>query len=283
MIYIILVISYITSVLSVAKRATEDLKCIKMNVCQSLSSSTKTISSPSSCTSISKNCCYINMTYSYINFDVSSQYCFSLSGNLNDFKEYINNLYQDDILYFANYTYRHKAQMKYLGRQFDYNYTKDHKCFKAPSKTNYSTYLQNNCGQFDKSGACISEKDTYYFSNFTQSFYRNYSSDYCNKADSGGKCISYNGTRSNNAMVRPLIQDLIGYLHIDEPDYVFEQDELLDVNPDDEETVTEKWPTGYCSDIPKVNFEVICPDSYQSCQFITFSIVTLVCILFYFM
>ena len=56
------------------------------------------------------------MTYSYINFDVSSQYCFSLSGNLNDFKEYINNLYQDDILYFANYTYRHKAQMKYLGR-----------------------------------------------------------------------------------------------------------------------------------------------------------------------
>ena len=104
MIYIILVISYITSVLSVAKRATEDLKCIKMNVWQSLSSSTKTISSPSSCTSISKNCCYINMTYSYINFDVSSQYCFSLSGNLNDFKEYINNLYQDDILYFTNYT-----------------------------------------------------------------------------------------------------------------------------------------------------------------------------------
>ena len=93
----------------------------------------------------------------------------------------------------------------------------------------------------------------------------------------------YNGTRSNNAMVRPLIQDLIGYLHIDEPDYVFEQDELLDFNPDDEETITEKWPTGYCSDIPKVNFEVICPDSYQSCQFITFSIVTLVCILFYFM
>ena len=103
------------------------------------------------------------------------------------------------------------------------------------------------------------------------------------KADSGGKCISYNGTRSNNAMVRPLIQDLIGYLHIDEPDYVFKQDELLDLNPDDEETITEKWPTGYCSDIPKVNFEVICPDSYQSCQFITFSIVTLVCILFYFM
>ena len=87
MIYIILVVSYITLVLSVAKRATEDLNCIKMNVWQSLSTSTKTISSPS----ISKNCCYINMTYSYINFDISSQYCFSLSGNLDDFKEYINN------------------------------------------------------------------------------------------------------------------------------------------------------------------------------------------------
>lgn len=93
MINIILVVSYIASVLSAAKRAAEDLKCIKMNVWQNLISSTKTISSPSNCTSISKNCCHINMTNSYVNFDISSQYCFSLSGNLDEFKEYINNYY----------------------------------------------------------------------------------------------------------------------------------------------------------------------------------------------
>ena len=67
-------------------RAASDLKCIKANKWQSLSTSTKTISSSNTCTSISSNCCYINMTYSYINFDVSSQYCASLSGNIDDFK-----------------------------------------------------------------------------------------------------------------------------------------------------------------------------------------------------
>ena len=32
-------------------------------------------------------------------------------------------------------------------------------------------------------------------------------------------------------MVRPLLQDLVGYLHIDEPDYVFDQsDDVVDIN-----------------------------------------------------
>ena len=202
------------------------------------------------------------MTYSYINFDVSSQYCASLSGNLDDFKEYLNNLYQDDVYFFANYTYRHKANYKNLGRQLDYNYTQNYSCYKAPSKQNYSTYLYNNCGQFDGHGGCLFEKDTYYFSNFTNAFYRNYSEEYCNKFEKG-KCLMYNGTKSNNAMVRPLLQDLIGYLHIDEPDYVFDQsDDVVDINPDDEDTITERWPTGFCKDIPKISSDIVCPSSY---------------------
>ena len=81
--------SYILS----AKRSADDLKCLKANKWQDLISSTKTISDPSTCTKISKNCCYVNMTYSYINFDMSSQYCFSLSGSIDEFKEYLENLY----------------------------------------------------------------------------------------------------------------------------------------------------------------------------------------------
>ena len=182
--YILFILLF--KVLFFAKRSASDLKCIKANKWQNLTSSTKTLDYSNTCTSISSSCCYINMTYSYINFDVSSQYCASLSGNLDDFKEYLNNLYQDDVLFFSNYTYRNKANYKYLGRQLDY----------------------------------------------------------CNKLDKG-KCLMYNGTKSNNAMVRPLLQDLVGYLHIDEPDYVFDQsDDVVDINPDNEDTITDKWPTG---------------------------------------
>ena len=128
--YILFILLF--KVLFFAKRSASDLKCIKANKWQNLTSSTKTLDYSNTCTSISSSCCYINMTYSYINFDVSSQYCASLSGNLDDFKEYLNNLYQDDVLFFSNYTYRNKANYKYLGRQLDYNYTQNYSCFKAP-------------------------------------------------------------------------------------------------------------------------------------------------------
>ena len=70
----------------------------------------------------------------------------------------------------------------------------------------------------------------------------------------------YNGTRSNNAMVRPLLKDLIDYLHIDDPDYVFNStDDVIEFNPDQEETIRERWPTNFCADIPKVSFDIVCP------------------------
>lgn len=261
-------------------RPSNDLKCIKANTWQDLISSTKTIKSSSTCTKISDNCCWINMTYSYINFDVSSQYCFSLSGSIEEFKTYIENLYQDDLLYFANYTYRNKYDYRYRGRQLDYNYTKDYKCWKAPSKTNYSTYLYNNCGKFEN-GACLFEKDTKYFTSFTQSFFRSYSQDYCNKKSKDDKCIMYNGTRSNNAMVRPLLKDLIDYLHIDDPDYKFEaSDDVVEFNPDEEETIRERWPNNTCTDIPKVSFDIVCPTKYQSGHYIHISLYIILSIIF---
>ena len=249
-------LSYILS----AKRSADDLKCLKANKWQDLISSTKTISDPSTCTKISKNCCYVNMTYSYINFDVSSQYCFSLSGSIDEFKEYLENLYQDDLYYFANFTYRNKYEMRYLGRQFENSYLDNYKCWKAPTQKMYSTYMYNNCGQFSH-GQCLFEKDKTYFQTFTESFYRAYSTEYCNKESGDGKCIMYNGTRSNNAMVRPLLKDLIDYLHIDEPNYETEiGDGIIEIDPDGEESIKELWKN--CEEIPKVNFEVICPSSY---------------------
>ena len=73
--YILFILLF--KVLFFAKRSASDLKCIKANKWQNLTSSTKTFDYSNTCNSISSSCCYINMTYSYINFDVSSQYCAS--------------------------------------------------------------------------------------------------------------------------------------------------------------------------------------------------------------
>ena len=261
---IFLLIYHFNVISAASKRDADDLKCIKANKWQDLISSTKTISDPSTCTKISKRCCYVNMTYSYINFDVSSQYCFSLSGSIDEFKEYLENLYQDDLYYFANFTYRNKYDMHFLGRQFEGNYLANYKCWKPPTQKMYSSYLYNNCGQFDH-GQCLFEKDKLYFGNFTEAFYRNYSTDYCNKESGDGKCIMYNGTRSNNAMIRPLLKDLIDYLHIDDTNYDSDLGDggIIEIDPDAEENIKELWnKTTNCTDIPKVNFEVICPSSY---------------------
>lgn len=269
--YYILLFEFIIYVSSAAKRAKEDLKCIKANKWQNVISSTKIIENPQTCTSISSYCCYINMTYTYIDHKIESQYCASLSGNLEQFKTYLNNLYNDDLFYYSNYTYRHKADYKNRGRQFDYNYAENFTCNQPPNRKNYSTYLINNCGKFDNDGNCLFEKDTYYFSNFTRSFYRNYTSDLCLK-EVKGQCVKYNGTRSNNAMLRPLLIDLIGYLHIDEPNYVLKEDnDLVDFNPDDEEQITDKWPTNFCKPIPIIDFQIICPSNYVFGEFLKFS------------
>ena len=86
-----------------------------------------------------------------------------------------------------------------------------------------------------------------------------------NKESGDGKCIMYNGTRSNNAMIRPLLKDLIDYLHIDDTNYDSDLGDggIIEIDPDAEENIKELWnKTTICTDIPKVNFEVICPSSY---------------------
>lgn len=278
-----ILIYHLSFIYAASKRDADDLKCIKANKWQDLISSTKTISNPSTCTKISKRCCYVNMTYSYINFDVSSQYCFSLSGSIDEFKEYLQNLYQDDLYYFANFTYRNRYDMHFLGRQWEGDYLKGYKCWKPPTQKMYSTYLYNNCGQFDN-GQCLFEKDKLYFNNFTEAFYRNYSTDYCNKESSDGKCIMYNGTRSNNAMIRPLLKDLIDYLHIDEPNYNdtdLGDGGLIEIDPDAEENIRELWnETTTCGEIPKVNFEVICPSTYEYGNYIKMNLYSVNILLF---
>lgn len=271
-----IIIFLVLSTLSyTSKRTASDLKCLKKNKFQDTATSTKTITDSSECTSVSSQCCYINMTYNYINYHLSSQYCASLSGNIEQFKEYLNNMYQDDLYQFANYTYRNREKYKSIGRELDDDYYKDYVYYSPPTKKSYSTYLYNNCAKFE-GGTCIEEKDTNYFSNFTRSYFRNITFEYCNKMDKG-KCLMYNGTKSNNAMIRPLVQDIIGYLHIDEPDYVFSQDDdVVDINPDEDTSFESGWDTSKLTETPTISFDIVCPDSYISSSYISINIIIMI-------
>ena len=203
------------------------------------------------------------MTYSYINFDVSSQYCASLSGNLDDFKESLNNLYQDDVLFFSNYTVIKRI----------INISEDNWIIitlriipvsKPPlNKTTVLIFITTVDNLTKMADAYLRRTHIILVTSQIRSI-----EEYCNKLDKG-KCLMYNGTKSNNAMVRPLLQDLVGYLHIGEPDYVFDQsDDVVDINPDNEDTITDKWPTGYCKDIPKISLNIVCPNSYVKGNYI---------------
>ena len=87
----------------------------------------------------------------------------------------------------------------------------------------------------------------------------------------------YNGTKSNNAMIRPLVQDIIGYLHIDEPDYVFSQDDdVVDINPAEDTSFESGWDTSKLTETPTISFDIVCPDSYISSSYISINIIIMI-------
>lgn len=268
---LVLILIAVTIVFIFTKtRPLEDKKCIDQNVWQDLYDSTKLIGDPTKCTKISTDCCFISINYSYLSHKIESEYCASLSGKIEDFKKFVENTYMDDITYYSTSSYNNYNIFKKIGRQLSTKYYENMGSCSQPSDNpkDYSTYLEQNCGKFDpETGDCLEEKDTKYFEGFVADFYEYFLLTYCNKKDEDGKCILYTGTQQNNAMVKPLLRDLIGYLHLDNPDY-----EGDDTNVDTNKDIREKWPNKTdCTPRSPVNVIVICPENYVKCEWIYFS------------
>lgn len=241
-------------------RPMEDKMCISENVWQNLENSTKLIGDPTKCTRISIDCCFITLKYAYLEHIIYSEYCASLTGDLNDFKKFLINTYTDETLFYSTSSYYNFEIFLNIGRQFEGKYYENMKCTEpAVSDKEFSNFLESNCGYFDpQSGNCLEQKDTEYFNEFVAAFYQNFTANYCNKKDSDGKCVLYTGAQQNNAMVRPLLLDLVGYLHIDDPNY-----DSNDGNVDVPVNNTMKWPnTTECSPRQPVEVKIICPEGY---------------------
>ena len=183
----------------------EALNCLKKNVFDNLLNTSKKIGSPSVCHSVSKQCCFINITHYYGDYLLTQEYCNFLNVNITEFTQFLQDMYEDDEKYYANFT-AHNLDMYYtIGRNLDYNLVDKLNCFIPPtSNTEYSTYTINNCQEF-KDDICTGRKNNTKMNNFMSNFHQKYSDYYCNKKEDQKKCVRYSGTRGNDKMLLPLI------------------------------------------------------------------------------
>lgn len=257
----------------------EAFNCFQKNVINKENSS-KTIGSPSVCHSVSNQCCFINITHYYGDYLLTQEYCNFLNVNITEFQTFLQNLYEDDLKHYANFTAHNLEMYRKLGRNLDYNLVDKLNCFIGPkSNTEYSNFAINNCREF-KDGKCIGQKNNTQMDLFMSNFHQKYSDAYCNKKEDKTKCIRYNGIRSNDKMILPLLEELRDYLQADNDEYqVLNNETNVDINPDveyndeGEQDLLTNWTIEKkfikkCKQRPEIKVEVICPEGYVSQSYI---------------
>ena len=108
------------------------------------------------------------------------------------------------------------------------------------------------------------------------------------------ECVRYTGTRSNDKMLMPLLEELRDYLQADNDEYVVYNNETnVDIEPeidsdDDQEfNYMTNWTYNRqfiknCTDRPEVKVQVICPEGYETQNYIQYNFVFLIFLLFIF-
>ena len=264
----------------------ESMKCLQVNQFDGLLTGEKVIGDKNNCFKASKQCCFINITHYYGDYLLKQEYCNYLNVNITEFQEFLYNLYNDDEMFYANFTAHNLDMYRVIGRNLETKLTETLNCFKGPrSNEEYSTYVVNNCQEF-VDGVCTGKKNTTRFNAFVENFQKNYSNVYCNKKEEKKKCIRYNGARANDKMVKPLMDELIDYLRADKDEYIVNNDqENVDINSDEDDiegntTYLDEWKIGNttikkCIERPKVEVYVECPEGYSYQKFINIKILNL--------
>ena len=282
--YIISLIYFIDSA-----KVSESIRCLHVNKYDDIRNGIKVIGDKNKCFAVSKQCCFINITHHYGDYLLQNEYCNYLNVNITEFQKFLYNLYNDDEMYYANFTAHNLEMYKTIGRNLDYKLTDRLNCFIGP-KTNeeYSTYVVNNCKQF-VDDVCTGVKNSTQFSEFVENFQKNYANAYCNKKEEGNKCIRFDGTRANDKMVKPLLDELADYLQADNDEYkVVNNETNVDINPDEddddgESTFLDHWKLGnnqtkHCKERPKVEVIVECPEGYVYQEFVNFKLIKIILI-----
>ena len=282
--YIVSLIFFIVSA-----KASESIRCLHVNKYDDIRNGIKVIGDKNKCFKVSKQCCFINITHHYGDYLLQNEYCNYLNVNITEFQQFLYNLYNDDEMYYANFTAHNLEMYQTIGRNLDYKLTDKLNCFIGP-KTNeeYSTYVVNNCKEFAH-GVCTGVKNSTQFTEFVENFQKNYANAYCNKKEEGKKCIRFDGTRANDKMVKPLLDELTDYLQADNDEYkVVNNETNVDINPDEddddgESTFLDHWNLGnnqtkLCLERPKVEVTIECPEGYVYQEFVNFKLIKILLI-----
>ena len=268
--------------------------CFQKNIFDNIQNASKIIGSPSICHNVSKQCCFINITHYYGDYLLTQEYCNYLNVNITEFQKFLQDLYEDDEKFYANFTAHNINNYVTIGRNLDYNLLDRINCFLGPhSNTEYSTFTIKNCEEF-KDGICVGRKNNTRMNNFLLNFHKKYSDAYCNKNEGNNmqKCVRYKGSRSNDKMLMPLLEELRDYLQADNDEYIVYNNETnvdiepeVDIEDDQEFNYLYNWTYNRkyikdCKIRPEVKVEVICPEGYVGQNNIRFNYIYLVFILF---
>ena len=257
----------------------KSIQCLKVNEYNDLKHGKKIIGDKNKCFSVSNNCCFINITFYYGDYLLKHEYCNHLNVNITEFEQFLQDMYNDDEMFYANFTAHNYDMYETIGRNLDYKLTNKLNCFIGPSNyEEFSTYTVKNCKEFIDD-VCTGKKNNTQFNEFMSGFHKNYSNAYCNKNEEGKKCVKYNGTRANDKMVKPLMDELAAYLQADNDTYVvfYNNTNVEIVTDDDEEDGSsfflDHWGTDdkiikNCSIRPNVSVRVECPPGYVFQEFL---------------
>ena len=249
--------------------------CLNVNKYDGTATGEKVIGDKQKCFKAGKQCCFINITHYYGSYPLKMEYCNYLNVNTTTFEKFLYNMYNDDEMYYANFTAHNVDMYKTIGRNLNVSLIRSLDCFKGPKTNNeYSTYVDKNCKLF-VDGICQGAKNTTRFNTWLTGFHQGYSDAYCNKKqDKNKKCIRYEGAQSNDKMVRPLLEELRDYLQADNDEYIVVNNESnVDINPDTEdeegastylENFTDGKYTKACLPRPNVTVKIECPEGYKS-------------------
>ena len=125
------------------------IRCLKVNEFNGIDKGEKIIGDKNKCFKISNNCCFINMTFNYGEIPLKHEYCYHLTSNYKAFEQFLFDLYNDDEMYYANFTAHNLDMYETIGRNLEKKLTETLNCFIGPKNyEEYSTYVVNNCKEF---------------------------------------------------------------------------------------------------------------------------------------
>lgn len=239
-------------------RSNAEIQCIQVNTYwDSILSTDNNIKDPTSCHKISDSCCYIHIKYRYNDITpFENSYCFTMTGKKDSWIDKFTNLYKDELMWYANFTYNNFEIYESIGNNLNYAFYANYTCIETHPYEDYSTYNITQCALFNDDYTCLIKNDENNFQNFVEDLYRIVTKDKCGGYQFEDGCVNYNNEGLNTFKMNGLVENLKIALDVDNN----EEEEILDSDMGGNKNF--KWNLP-CKPVPLVTVSIECPAGYS--------------------